>query len=137
MSGFAPVVPAPASTPPPAVADSSVTGSDPMQYALSNHTHASKVRKIRAQCLADGTLAWTYSTPFDNGVVPIVIAVAEVSPGITDVVNVQISGTPTATGCNLRLNRTQQSVVALLGLTILSVPASPGVQWIHAVAIAP
>lgn len=34
-------------------------------------------------------------------------------------------------------DRTVQSVVALLGLTILSVPASVGVQWVHLKAEAP
>ena len=131
-----PAVPDPATSAPPGVSDSGALGSD-MKYALANHTHASKVRKIRVQCAADGTLTWTYSTPFTNGVTPIVLAVAEVASGVTDVVNVQVVDTPTNTSCKLLVNRTQRSVAALLGLTILSVPSQPGVTWVHAVALEP
>lgn len=130
-------MPTAATVAPPAVADSSAKGTDALEYALGNHTHASKVRKIRAQCAADGTLAWTYSTPFDPGVNPIVLAVAETAAGVTDVFNVQLVGAPTAMGCNLLVNRTQRSAVALLGLTILSLPSTVGVTWVHAVALAP
>ncbi len=131
-----PTVPDPATAAPPGVSDSGALGSD-MKYALANHTHASKVRKVRVQCAADGTLTWTYSTPFTNGVTPIVLAVAEVASGVTDVVNVQVVDTPTNTSCKLLVNRTQRSVAALLGLTILSVPSQPGVTWVHAVALEP
>jgi len=131
-----PAVPDPATSAPPGVQDSGAVGSN-MKYALADHTHASKVRKIRVQCAADGTLTWTYSTPFTNGVTPIVLAVAEVANGVTDVVNVQVVDTPTATSCKLLVNRTQRSVVSLIGLTVLSVPSQPGVTWVHAVALEP
>lgn len=128
--------PEPATTVPPGVTDTGALGND-MKYALANHTHASKARKERIQSAADGTITWTYSTPFPNGVVPRIAAVAEVASGVTDVVNVQVVDTPTNVSCKLLVNRTQRSVVALLGLTILSVPASPGVTWVHAVALEP
>lgn len=128
--------PMPASAAPPAVSDSGALG-NVLEYALSDHTHASKVRKARIQSATDGTIAWTFATPFDVGVVPIVLAVAEVASGVTDVVNVQVVGSTTNTGANLLVNRTNKSVVALIGLTILSVPASPGATFVHAVALAP
>jgi len=128
--------PQPATTTPPSVADSGALGND-MKYALANHTHASKVRKIRVQCAADGTLTWTYSTPFTNGVTPIVLAVAEVASGVTDIINVQVVDTPTSTSCKLLVNRANRSVASLLGLTVLSIPAQPGVTWVHAVALEP
>ena len=131
-----PAVPDPATAAPPGVQDAGAVGSN-MKYALADHTHASKVRKVRVQCAADGTLTWTYSTPFTNGVTPIVLAVAEVATGVTDVVNVQVVDTPTATSCKLLVNRTQRSVVSLIGLTVLSVPSQPGVTWVHAVALEP
>lgn len=131
-----PAVPDPATAAPPGVSDSGALGND-MKYALANHTHASKVRKIRVQSAADGTITWTYSTPFTNGVTPIVLAVAEVATGVTDVVNVQVIDTPTATSCKLLVNRNNRSVAALLGLTVLSVPSQPGVTWVHAVALEP
>lgn len=131
-----PTVPDPATAEPPGVQDAGAVGSN-MKYALADHTHASKVRKVRVQCAADGTLTWTYSTPFTNGVTPIVLAVAEVASGVTDVVNVQVVDTPTNTSCKLLVNRTQRSVVSLIGLTVLSVPSQPGVTWVHAVALEP
>lgn len=129
-------IPQPATAAPPSVADSSVLGTSSL-YALANHTHASKVRKIRMQTAADGSLTWTFSPPFAAGVTPIVLAVAEAASGVTDVINAQVVDTPTNTGCKLLVNRTQRSAVALLGLTILSVPSSPGVTWVHAVALEP
>lgn len=130
-------IPSPASTAPPAVADQSNKGSGDMVYALANHTHASKARKIRAQSDASGVLTWVFDPPFANGTTPRVVAVAETATGVTDVVNVQVEGTPTNTSCVLRVNRTQRTVASLLGLTILSVPSSVGVTWVHAVALEP
>jgi hypothetical protein len=129
-------IPQPSTVAPPGVADTGATGTD-MKYALANHTHASKARKARVQSAADGTITWVYSTPFDAGVVPRVVAVAEVPSGTTDVVNVQVIGTPTNTQCQLLVNRTNRSVVSLIGLTVLSVPSTPGATWVHAVALEP
>lgn len=125
-------IPQPATTMPPGVADSGALGTVP-RYALEDHTHASKARKTRVQSAADGTITWVYSTPFATGIV----AVAEVPSGTTDVVNVQVIGTPTNTQCQLLVNRTNRSVVSLIGLTVLSVPATPGATWVHAVALEP
>ena len=128
--------PQPATAMPPGVTDIGAVGTS-QKYALENHTHASKARKIRVQTAADGTVTWTYSTPFGAGVVPIIVAVAEVATGVTDVVNVQVIDTPTNTSCKLLVNRTNRSTVALIGLTVLSLPAQPGVTWVHAVALEP
>jgi len=129
-------VPQPATQTPPGVSDTGQVG-NVQRFALENHTHASKARKVRVQCNADGTLTWVYSTPFGAGVVPIVVAVAEVASGVTDVVNVQVVDAPTNTSCKLLVNRTQRSVASLIGLTVLSVPSQPGVTWVHAVALEP
>lgn len=129
-------LPKPATTMPPGVSDAGALGSS-QKYALENHTHASKARKARVQSAADGTITWVYSTPFDAGVVPRVVAVAEVASGTTDVINVQVIGTPTNTQCQLLVNRTSRSVVSLIGLTVLSVPSQPGATWVHAVALEP
>lgn len=130
------LIPKPATSAPPSVADSSSVGTNP-EYALANHTHASKARKIRAQSDASGVLVWTFDTPFTQGVTPIVVAVAETALGVTDVVNVQVEGVPTNTSVRLRVNRTQRSVVSLIGLTVLSIPASVGATMVHAVALEP
>lgn len=129
-------VPPPASSAPPSVADSSAQG-NVFRFAMENHTHASKVRKDRLQSAADGTLTWTYSTPFGAGVVPRVFAVAEIASGVTDVVNVQLVDTPTNTQAKLLVNRTQRTLISLIGFTVLTVPSSPGVTWVHCAALEP
>ncbi len=130
-------MPTPATSAPPSVADASAKGTQDTVYALANHTHASKARKARMTSAADGSLTWTFNPPFTAGVTPIISAIAETATGVTDVVNVQIEGTPTATSANLRVTRTVRSVASLLGLTILSVPSSPGATVVHAIALEP
>ncbi len=134
--GLMAAIPQPATSAPPAVADTSAQGTSPL-YALANHTHASKARKARMPCAADGSLSWAFDPPFAAGVVPRVVAIAETAVGVTDVINVQVEGTPSNTSASLRVTRTQRSAVSLLGLTILSIPASVGATWVHAVALEP
>lgn len=123
-------MPAPSSSTPPPVADVGALGAT-TPYARADHTHATNNRKGRIQTATDGTVTVTFSPPFDVGIVPRCNALVETGVGVTDVLNAQVEGTPTNTQVKFRVNRTQQSVVALLGLTILSVPSSPGVQWLH------
>lgn len=130
-------MPTAATSAPPSVADSSSLGTQNTVFALANHTHASKARKVRMSSAADGSLAWTFNPPFTNGVTPIIAAIAETASGVTDVINVQVEGVPTSTSANLRVTRTNRSTVALLGLTILSLPTSPGVTVVHAIALEP
>jgi len=92
-------------------------------------------QKVRVQTAADGTYTWVYPTPFATGNIPKIFVVAEGGAGVTDVINAQTDGPPTATQCKIRVTRTQQSAVALLGLTILSVPASVGATWVSIVAL--
>ncbi len=127
-------VPQPATGTPPDIASTGEKGSTPMQYALANHTHASRLRRARLQSASDGSLTWTFSPPFDVGVIPTIQAIAETGVGVQDVVNVQIEGVPTNTSVTVRVTRTQRSVVALLGLTILSIPGSVGATWVHLTA---
>lgn len=96
---------------------------------------AFSAQKTRAQTASDGTLTWNFPTPFAVGTTPKVFVVAEAGAGVTDVINAQVDGAPTNTQVKVRVTRTQQSVVALLGLTILSVPASPGATWVSIVAL--
>lgn len=82
-------------------------------------------RAVRATTNASGVYTWTYATPFAPGVVPVIQAMAEgPNPAGTTVVNCQLVGTPTNTQCTIQVTRTAATVVALLGLTILSVGAS-------------
>jgi hypothetical protein len=126
--------PLPGDVTPPAISDTGALGADVAMFARADHTHPSKLRRARAQTAANGIYTWTFDPPFDVGVVPRVYAVAETAQGVTDVINAQIEGTPTNTAATIRVTRTQQSVVALLGLTILSIPAQPGQTWVHAFA---
>lgn len=138
MSAFATRadMPQPADNAPPSVADASAKG-DNLRYALENHTHASKARKVRAQCTADGLLVWNFDPPFAPGVVPIVVGQAEAPANSTDVINSQLDGLATNTGCRIRVTRTQRSFLSLLGLNVLSFPAQTGVMFVDAVALEP
>jgi len=122
---------------PPCISDVSAAGTaGTMQFAPFNHTHCSKARKSVLTSAADGTVTFNYSaTPFTNP--PVCAAVAEVAAGVTDVINVQIIGTPTINSASFLVNRTQRSVVSLIGLTVLSVPAQPGVTKVHAICLEP
>lgn len=129
-------VPTAATTMPPAVSDSSTLGTMTTMYALANHTHASKARRTIATSAADGSYTYNYSAnPFTNP--PICTAVAEVAAGVTDVVNVQVIGTPTVTSASFLVNRTQRTVASLLGLTVLSVPATVGATRLHIICLEP
>lgn len=131
-------MPTPATSAPPSVADSSAKGTTEALYALADHTHASKARKIRAQCDASGLLVWAFDPPFATGVVPIVVGQAEAPKGSTDVINSQLDGVATNTGCTIKVTRTQRSFLSLLGLNILSVPSGgTGVMFVDAVALEP
>lgn len=88
-------------------------------------------QKIRVQTAADGTYTYTYPIGYPAGYIPRLSAIVEATSGSTDVINIQVDGVPTNTQAKFRVTRTQQSVVSLIGLTILSIPASVGVQWIH------
>lgn len=91
---------------------------------------AFSAQKIRVQTAADGTYTWVFPTPFAVGNIPKISVVAEAGAGVTDVINAQTDGPPTNTQVSIRVTRTQRSVVALIGLTVLSVPASPGATWV-------
>lgn len=117
--------PAPAIAAPPGVTDGSALGTMDAGYAMGNHTHASKARKAIQAITASGLFTWTFPTAFGAGVVPVCNAIAICTAGTTSLVNVQQEGDATSTQVTFRVTVYQQSVVALLGLTILSTAASP------------
>lgn len=126
-------IPAASSADPTPIAVASAPGAA-SPYARADHVHASKTRRSRIATAADGTLTWTYPVPFDVGVVPQIQGIVETAVGVTDVLNVQIEGTPTNVSAKLRVTRTQTSIVALIGLTVLSIPGSVGTQMLHLTA---
>lgn len=132
-------IPLPATATPPAIADTGTVGSQGGQdrYALANHTHASKARRARMQCAADGLLTWTFDPPFPVGTLPRVQAIVEGAAGLADILNVQVEGTPTSTQVRFRVNRAarQGGAVGLaVGSIVLSVQTTPGVFWVHMAA---
>lgn len=130
--------PQPASSQPPGVTDTGALGDMMTQYALANHTHASKVRKGMTSTTSNvGTLTWTYPTPFGAGVVPVCNGIAQTAPGVTDLVNVQIEGTPTNTQCVFRITRYSRSFLSLLGLDVLTFNTGSLALNLHMVALEP
>lgn len=137
LDALAATVPTAGTATPPAVSDSGASGTDTMMYSKADHTHASKARKARMTSAADGSITWTFSTPFAAGVVPRCFGQAVTAVGVTDVVNVQTEGEPTNTGVKMRVAKSSRSVVALIGLTVLSVAATPGATTVDVFALEP
>lgn len=137
LDALAASVPLPATSTPPGVADNGTVGTD-TRYALANHTHASKARKQISPISGSGLFTWVYPTPFAAGVIPICNGIAKCPTGTTSLVNVQLEGDPTNTQCVFRVTVYQQSVAALLGLTILSLGTTvPANSSIHMSALEP
>lgn len=129
-------VPLPASSMPPGVNDSGSVGTA-SPYARSDHTHASKARKqILVMPSAASTYTWLYPTAFAAGVVPVVSGIVQVAPGNTDLFNVQIIGTPTATQCTFQINRVSAGLLGLL-LGALSINTTPIAATLHLIALEP
>lgn len=130
-------VPLPATSAPPGVTDSGAQGNI-TRYAMENHTHASKARKGVASIGSNvGTYTWTYPTPFGAGVVPVCNGIAQTASGVTDLVNVQIDGTPTNTQCTFRITRYSQSFLSILGLNVLTFNSASLAITMHMVALEP
>lgn len=111
--------------------------SGPTGPAGSSCTSAQNCQARVVTTATDGTITWTYPVAYGAGVVPVIEAISQATAGSTDVINVQLDGAPTNTQAKLRVTRTQQSVVALIGLTVLSVPASVGATNVHVTARTP
>lgn len=130
-------VPEPSTAAPPGVADSGSKGSV-ARYALEDHTHASKARKTIAAVQSNvGTYTWTYPTAFPNGTVPVCNGIAQTAAASTDLINVQVEGTPTNTQCVFRITRYSQSFLSLLGINILGVNTAPTGISLHMYALEP
>lgn len=81
---------------------------------------------------AAGLFTWTFPTAFASP--PRVVA--GIQSATFDIYDVKVTAV-SATSCTVQVGRTQASAVALLGLTILSVPSSVGATVVHIVAVAP
>lgn len=78
--------------------------------------------------------AYTFTFPASFAAPPRVTAT--VQSATADIFDVKLTSVST-TACSVQIGRTQAAVVALLNLTILSVPASVGAQTVHIIACAP
>lgn len=129
-------MPTAASSAPPAVGDAGALGSA-AAFARGDHTHASKVRKQRVTGVNTATYPWTYPSPFSNGVVPIVQAVAEDPANSTvDSYNIQVVGAPTATQAVIRIVRQTSGLFGLL-LGAIGFNSTPGNVTLHLLALEP
>lgn len=130
-------IPAPAASMPPGVSDTGSVGTQTTEFALANHTHASKARKqIVTMGSAASTYTWTYPTSFAAGVVPVCSAIVQVSAGNQDLFNVQLSGVPTNTQCTFQINRVSAGLLSLL-LGALSINPTPVAATLHMIALEP
>lgn len=131
------LVPQPAASAPPGVSDSGSRGSMQQQFAMADHTHASKARKqIVTMGSAATTYTWVYPVAFSAGVVPVVSGIVQVAAGNQDLFNVQIIGTPTNTQCTFQINRVSAGLLALL-LGALSINPNPVAATLHMIALEP
>jgi hypothetical protein len=130
--------PQPATAMPPGVSDAGALGSNQSQFALADHTHASKGRKGQASIQSNvATYTWVYPVAFGAGVVPICNGIAQTAAGITDLVNVQIEGAPTNTQCVFRVARYSRSFLSLLGIDILGFNSGAIPITLHMLALEP
>lgn len=95
-------------------------------------TNAKLIQSTVATTSATGSYTWTFPGAF-AAAPRVSVDVQSASSDIFDVKIVSVS----TTACTVQIGRTQAAVVALLGLTILSVPASVGAQTVHIIAVAP
>lgn len=129
-------IPVPATSMPPGVDNLSMIGTDTNQYALANHTHASKARKAIVGIGATATYTWTYPVAFAAGVVPVCNGIAQVTSGTADLFNVQIIGSPTNTRCVFQINRVSTGLLSLL-TGALSINPAPAAITLHLTALEP
>lgn len=129
-------IPKPATGLPSAVENLSAMGSATAQYALGDHTHASKARKSIVAIGAISTYTWTYPVAFPAGTVPVCNGIAQVATGTTDLFNVQLIGTPTATQCVFQINRVSTGLLSLVA-GALSVNPTPAAITLHLIALEP
>lgn len=92
-------------------------------------TPSKLVHSTTAMTNSAGAYTFTFPTEFSS---PPRVA-ATVQSATADIFDVKITAVST-TSCSVQVGRTQASVVSLLGLTILSVPASVGAQTVHIIA---
>lgn len=104
----------------------------------TNGTNGTIFQSATATTDTAGLYAWTYPTPYAGGIVPQCWGQAQgPNPAGGVLVNIQNEGAATNTARSFRVTKTNASVVALIGLTILSIPASVGATTIDVFCKAP
>lgn len=93
-------------------------------------------QELRIQTAVNGSYTWTYPVPYDAGVVPVIEVVAEgPNPAGGTVVNAQLVGPPTNTGCTIQVTRST-TTIQVLGINVLSLAAATA-TFVHITARAP
>ncbi|GAB6842373.1 hypothetical protein HNR00_003581 [Methylorubrum rhodinum] len=95
------VMPAPATSAPPATGTDSVEGSS-VRYARADHTHATSVQRARMTVAPAGQpVRWTFAKPYEAGITPVVTCTAQNVASATRPYVVNTVGDPTATYADL------------------------------------
>lgn len=133
-------MPQPATAAPPPVQQDSAKGGAP-RYALEDHTHESRLQARRLQLTfdANGEATYTFTKPYDAGVVPIVQVTAENVRGAAFRYDATVrQGSTTNITATIMLTKTPRTLtVSLLG-AVLNVFTSPAdTVWINIMSRAP
>lgn len=89
---------------------------------------------VRATTAANGSYTWVFPEPYPSGIAPVITVTAQA--GGSAIINTKVSSA-TNTQCVVQVALANATTVSLLGLTILSVPASPGAQIVNITAESP
>lgn len=96
-------------------------------------------QRARLATASDGTITWTFATPFAAGVVPNVTHIAEAPTSGANSnanINVQLIGVPTNTQARVKVN-VQTNTLSVVGLSVTAFTATPAGIVVHLSATAP
>lgn len=115
-----------------------VSNSGGVSYQIGTSSSGATFQVALATTDGDGLVTWTFPLAYASGVVPQCNGIAiGPSPASGVVISVQLEGNPTNTSAKFRVTKSNITAAALLGLNILSLPASPGTTVIQVFATSP
>lgn len=137
-------IPTVSTTTPTCISDTAAIGTNMNQFAPANHTHCSKIRKLRVVGVTTASYTWTNyqnaagtALPFTAGVIPICQATVEdPANSANDSYNVEIAGVPSATSATFRIIRQTVGLLSLL-TGALSLNSTPGTVNLHLTCFEP
>jgi hypothetical protein len=111
---------------PDATPEMSVTEGSPQQISAKIPTGGTRVQKTVVQTNAAGVASWTFPVAFQNP--PSIALVCE--GGSADMVSAQITSV-SATSVSVKVFKQSAVAVALIGLSVQVLAASPGATNVH------